>query len=83
MANDPIVDAIIALLQRPKEGVMEELDEAAEANPLVADKIVAFKAFLGKLYDILPGRAVEGFREVVALIQTGSGPVSHDDVDVA
>lgn len=74
---------LLALLERPKPEVLDELDAIAARNPLVADKVGALKGFLVTCYEALAGNTVAGIAEAVALFKTGSGPVDPDIGDTA
>lgn len=73
-----LIAAILALLNKPKDEVLPELDKQAADNPLLAGRILAFRNFIAECYAALPGNAVAGAVEVFHLFATGSGPSDPD-----
>jgi hypothetical protein len=81
--TDPLIEAIIALLNIKSEVLMPKLDEIEAKEPRLARVVQGMRTFANRLYDGMPLAAMEGFVEVVSLIKKGSGPVSHDPADLA
>ena len=66
-----------------KDVLIPKLEELEDKHPASRQQLQAVRSFVNRVYDSLPGKAVEGFSEVLRLIREGSGPVSHDPVDLA
>jgi len=81
MGVNPLIEAIATLLAFKREELMPKLDEIEMGTPSMARQIQGVRNFVNRVYDSLPGAATEVFSEVLKLIKTGSGPVSHDPSD--
>jgi hypothetical protein len=81
---DPkLVEQVIGLLEKPAEVVLPALEKYATENPKVSPQVNALRNFLAEAYGAVPGNAVAGWREVLDIINTGSGPVDSNLGDTA
>src|SRR5262245_7212793 len=86
VADDPNADLIAWLVEKlglPREEVLSEIEELAAKYPVFRMQLGNLRLFMEKAFDMVAGNTAEGFREVIALFQSGSGPVDNQTGDTA